>query len=118
MSVVQVRIDRLDSQDAGYEQLLALLSMRRNLESRSSNEPGTTLEAMTIEQTIAKHAPRARTIRGLQELIAALDRRVPRVEREGEISIEHAAAELRIEALKRIEELEPALRSDRLTLPS
>ena len=44
-------------------------------------------------------------IRDLQELIAALDRRVPRVERMGEISIARDAALLREKALRRIEEL-------------
>jgi hypothetical protein len=42
----------------------------------------------------------------LHELIAALDRRVPRAERVGELSIAKAAAELKREALTRIEDLE------------
>lgn len=50
--------------------------------------------------------PRARTIRELHELVAALDRRVPQVRRLGEISIARTAAALRASALKRIEELE------------
>ena len=45
-------------------------------------------------------------IRELRELIVALDRRVPQVERVGEIEIARAAAGLRIEALRRIEDLE------------
>lgn len=49
---------------------------------------------------------RVTTIRELRELIIALDRRVPRVERVGEIEIARAATGLRIEALRRIEELE------------
>jgi hypothetical protein len=49
---------------------------------------------------------RAQTIRELYELIAALDRRVPHVERLGEMSIARAAAALKLEALNRIEELE------------
>jgi hypothetical protein len=49
---------------------------------------------------------RTRIVRELHELIAALDRRAPRVERVGEIAIARAAAELKIEALKRIAELE------------
>lgn len=49
---------------------------------------------------------RARIVRELHELIAALDRRVPQVERVGEVSIARAAAALKGEALKRIEELE------------
>jgi hypothetical protein len=44
--------------------------------------------------------------RELRELIAALDRRVPHVERAGEASIARDAAALKARALKRIEELE------------
>ena len=51
-------------------------------------------------------ASRGQTIRELLELIAALDRRVPHVERVGEISIARAASALKLEALNRIEELE------------
>jgi len=56
---------------------------------------------------------RHRVIRELRELIVALDRRVPRVERAGELEIARAASGLRIEALRRIDELEreaPGLR--------
>jgi hypothetical protein len=56
--------------------------------------------------TATESSTRARTIRELYELIAALDRRVPQVERVGEISIARAASSLKCEALKRIEELE------------
>jgi hypothetical protein len=49
---------------------------------------------------------RAQSLRELYELIAALDRRVPHVERVGEISIARAAEVLKCEALKRIDELE------------
>jgi len=47
-----------------------------------------------------------RAIRELLELIAALDRRVPQVERVGEAAIAHDAAALKTRALRRIEELE------------
>jgi hypothetical protein len=47
-----------------------------------------------------------RIIRELRELIVALDRRVPQVARVGEVEIARAAAGLRVEALRRIEELE------------
>ena len=49
---------------------------------------------------------RAAAIRHLQELIAALDRRVPHVERVGEADIAREAAALKARALKRIKELE------------
>jgi len=60
---------------------------------------------MTQDSTAAVGSP-AQTVRELLELIAALDRRVPQVERVGEISIARAASALKLEALKRIEELE------------
>jgi hypothetical protein len=52
------------------------------------------------------NADRARQIRHLRELIAALDRRVPHVERSGEAAIARDAAALRDKALKRIAVLE------------
>ena len=42
----------------------------------------------------------------LTELIEALDRRIPHVERAGEASIARDAAALKVKALKRIAELE------------
>jgi len=60
---------------------------------------------MTTHTEISE-SRRAETIRELHELIAALDRRVPQVERVGEIAIARVAAALKLEALKRIEELE------------
>ena len=55
---------------------------------------------------ISAEPKRAKTIRRLRELIMALDRRVPRVERVGEVEIARAATGLRSEAVRRIEELE------------
>ena len=48
----------------------------------------------------------AAIIRDLRELIEALDRRLPQVQRAGEASIANAAMRLRTEARNRIEELE------------
>jgi hypothetical protein len=48
-------------------------------------------------------------VHDLRELIAALDRRVPRLERDGERDIVHEAQALRRAALKRIAEVEPSL---------
>jgi len=45
------------------------------------------------------------SIRELLELIAALDRRVPHIQRAGEASIARDAAALKARALKRLEEL-------------
>jgi hypothetical protein len=48
---------------------------------------------------------RSKLTRELEELIAALDRRVPRVEEAGEAAIARDAAELRAKASKRLAEL-------------
>jgi hypothetical protein len=47
----------------------------------------------------------AERIRELEELIAALDRRVPHVERVGEAGIAHDAANLRAKAVRRLKKL-------------
>ena len=54
----------------------------------------------------AKAADHARQIQELRELIAALDRRVPRIERAGEAAIARDAAALREKALTRLAALE------------
>jgi hypothetical protein len=51
---------------------------------------------------------RTQLVRELRELIAALDRRVPHVERAGEAAIARDAALLKAKALKRIAELTAA----------
>lgn len=60
----------------------------------------------------------ARTVRELHELIAALDRRVPQVERVGELGIARAAAALRAEAVERIGTLERQADADAVELGS
>lgn len=60
---------------------------------------------MTGDQSAADQG-RTRIVRELHELIAALDRRVPQVERVGETTIARAAATLKDEALRRIATLE------------
>jgi hypothetical protein len=56
----------------------------------------------------AGESDRARALRHLTELIAALDRRVPQIERAGEIDIARNAATLKAKALERIAQLEAA----------
>lgn len=51
----------------------------------------------------------ADTLDHLNELIVALDRRMPQVQRAGESAIADAAAELRVAAVKRIGEIEREL---------
>jgi hypothetical protein len=59
-----------------------------------------------IERKRPTQIHRAQKVRELYELVEALDRRVPHVERVGENSIARAAAALKTEALQRIEALE------------
>jgi hypothetical protein len=47
----------------------------------------------------------------LQELIAALDRRLPQMQHAGEASIAREAAALKVSALERVATLEHAVRS-------
>jgi hypothetical protein len=75
------------------------------MEAHVTNDHDATL-ATTIELATSRTVSRAQTVRELHELIAALDRRVPQVQRLGELAIARAAAALRTEALTRIEELE------------
>jgi hypothetical protein len=51
-------------------------------------------------------ANRTRALRDLRELVEALDRRLPRVERAGEAAVARDAAALREKAMKRILQLE------------
>ena len=59
-----------------------------------------------------RETTRERTLRELHQLIAALDRRVPRIERAGELAIAKASAELRAAAVQRIEEPEREATAD------
>jgi len=61
---------------------------------------------MTMADQTPTGRNHARTIRSLSELIDALDRRVPQVERAREMTIARTAASLRVEALRRIAALE------------
>jgi hypothetical protein len=60
---------------------------------------------------------RTRKLRHLHELIAALDRRVPHVERIGEIEIAREGRALREKALQRIAELEASLETGHIQGP-
>ena len=68
------------------------------------------VERGTFARRSPGRAPMALTrtpaVRELLDLIAALDRRVPRVERTGETAIARDAAELKARALRRIAELD------------
>jgi hypothetical protein len=57
-------------------------------------------------RTQTAEGDRARALRHLRELVAALDRRVSHIERHGEVIIARDAAALRKKALQRIAQLE------------
>ena len=52
-------------------------------------------------------------VKELQELITAIDRRLPQVQRSGEAAIANAAVRLRMEAERRINEIEAEIASRR-----
>ena len=58
---------------------------------------------------------RAHVVAALRELVEAIDRRVPQVDRVGEVRIAREAAALRNEAVQRIEELSTIERNSRTT---
>jgi hypothetical protein len=94
VSDVPLGLDFDDGKDSGRQQLLALRQLRRDLERRAAQR---------------RHARRPMALkeleRELRELIAALDRRVPRVEQAGEKTIAGDAALLREKAVRRLEEI-------------
>jgi hypothetical protein len=89
-----------------HQELLALCALQGDLGSCSPADSDDRTVAPMIEQATGVETARWRIVRELEELIAALDRRVPQVHRVGELAIARAAAALRGAALKRIEELE------------
>jgi hypothetical protein len=93
-----VFVDNDDREESRRRQLLAVQRLRRGLESFALSRDGRWSQAMAVTGN--------ELIRELHELIAALDRRVPRVEQAGESSIARDAAALREKAVKRIAELE------------
>lgn len=61
--------------------------------------------ATHVESPILHTPPASTVLDDLRELVAALDRRAPRLEREGEHDIARDAGLLRADALRRIKEL-------------
>jgi len=95
--------DELRGEAADVTKLLALHGLRRGLESEPAEPLGTEVVAKV---TSAELAETKSTIVQLSELIAAIDRRLPQVERAGEAAIANAAMRLKTQAAKRIVELE------------
>ena len=102
MSEVPIDGDELRGEAADVTKLLALHGLRRGLESEPADQLGTEVVA---EMTPDRRKTKA-TIVQLVELIAAIDRRLPQVQRAGEAVIANAAMHLKTEAAKRIVELE------------
>jgi hypothetical protein len=97
--------DQLGGEAADVTKLLALSGLRRSLEPQPAFELDAALVAeMTI--TPANVTDLRTTMQTLVELIAAIDKRLPQVERAGESAIANAAVALRAEALTRIGEIE------------
>jgi hypothetical protein len=91
-------IDRHDLEESRRRQLLALHGVRRGLERFAARDTAVWSAPVALIRT--------QLVGELQELIAALDRRLPQVARAGEASIARDAAPLKVKALKRIAELE------------
>lgn len=98
LSRVSVIVGRDEGQEPRRQQLLAVHPLRRRV------------ERVTYANRSIRRVPMAMTptsaVRELLELIAAIDRRVPQIQRAGEASIARDAARLKARALERIKELE------------
>ena len=106
--------DELRGEAADVTKLLALHGLRRGLESEPAEPLGTEVVAKV---TSAELAETKSTIVQLSELIAAIDRRLPQVQRAGEAVIANAAMHLKTEAAKRIVELEAEVAGREFTNP-
>jgi hypothetical protein len=105
VSRLSLAFGHLRQQERRCQQLLALSRLRADVVSGASEQQRRPAVA-AMSGLARRETARERTLRELQELIAALDRRVPRIERTGEVAIAQASAELRTAAMKRTEELE------------
>ena len=97
MSEMPVVIDCDDRENSERQQLLALHELRRDLEWFAA----AARTAREVHMAVAT----SQLARELHELIAALDRRVPRVEQVGETAIARDAAALRAKAVQRLAEI-------------
>ena len=101
MSDLPIDRDGDDHDESRSRRLLAMHEVRRRVE-RVAVADGSVRSAPKTMTAIT----RVELIQELRELIAALDRRVPHVERAGEASIARDAAALKPRPLQRIEDLE------------
>ena len=91
----------LGGEAADGAKLLALLEMRGCLESGTAAEPRRAVAMIARSPVIL-----ADLATQLHELIVAIDRRLPHAQRAGEAAIANAAVRLRLEAVKRLNEIE------------
>jgi hypothetical protein len=104
LSHLPVVVHRHDRQATGRRELLAVHELRRGVERLATRER--VAVAKLSAGRISMAVTRTVVVRELFELIEALERRVPQVQRAGEASIARDAMALKARALKRIEELE------------
>ena len=106
--VPEMRIARhqLGGETTQRQQLLAMLEMRRCVEPVATDRAW-----RTLPMTAHPAAFLSDVAVQLQELIEAIDRRLPQVQRAGEATIANAAVRLRLEAVKRLGEIERELAS-------
>ena len=105
--------DELGGEAADITKLLALHGLRRGVESEPADHFGTEVVAEVTPEDVDTKT----TIVQLVELIAAIDRRLPQVQRAGEAAIANAAMHLKTEAAKRIVELEAEVAGREFTNP-
>lgn len=101
---MRVARDQLRGEAPERKQLLALLEMRRCVEPVAAHRPRRAVP-MSLHPAVAP----ADLATQLTELIEAIDRRLPQVQRAGEATIANAAVRLRLEAVKRLSEIEREL---------
>lgn len=98
MSELRIARVRDHCREAVRRQLLAVHRLWRRMEHISGPNQSIWRSTMALTST--------ELLRELRELVAALDRRVPQVQRAGEADIARDAAALRRRAMGRIQELE------------
>jgi hypothetical protein len=94
---MSLALDYHHGAEAGREHVLAMRWLRRSVERGQTRSLAARRTPMALSA--------GELTRELEELVAALDRRMPRVEQAGELAIARDAAALRAKALGRLSEL-------------
>jgi hypothetical protein len=94
---LSINRDYDDGAKSGRKHLLAVRRLRRGLERLSAEDRAEPRRPMAVSSYDLAHE--------LEELVAALDRRVPRVEQAGEAAIARDAEALRAKAMDRLAQL-------------